>query len=199
MGGGLKKNAEGNWHTISPGEGGDNFGVINDRWRVIAAKYLWDKDKSQVILALGGQGQLKGQLPESVTVASVIKGELMDLGVPEENIIEEKESENTFEQLKVVLKHISKGFFDSVIILSNEWHLDRVRAMIDYGPIDKEFRNISREKLKFISAEEVMLSNDPQKWEEIINKVRESSEMKDREEKEKRGVIQIKEGTYRFI
>jgi len=88
LGGGLKKDADGRWRTTNYDESGDNFGVSGDRLRVVAANYLYKNNQEQLIIASGGKGQLKN-IPGAPAVSEVLKRELIELGVPEEKIIEE--------------------------------------------------------------------------------------------------------------
>ena len=109
LGGGLRQDENGHWRTTLGEKEGDNFGPTNDRLRVLAAVALWEKDKNLVVIASGGQGQLKGSLPPDLTVAKVIKGELTDLGLPAEKITEEGKSGSTYGQLLALAEMIERG------------------------------------------------------------------------------------------
>ena len=86
LSGGLKKTKNG-WRTTNFNDKGDNFGISGDRLRVVAAGFLYDNKLSQLVIVSGGKGQLKGVLPGRITLASVIKDELVRIGIPAENII----------------------------------------------------------------------------------------------------------------
>jgi len=113
--------------------------------------------------------------------------------VPKERIVEENRSNNTYQQL-VFLKDVLKAA--SVIILTNQWHLPRVKAIIENIEELKDFyHNL---KPKYLTAEEVLLSHNPSNWREIIESAYASKDMGDRLKLEKYGIEQIKKGTYRY-
>jgi len=194
LGGGLIKEGS-HWKTIDLGEGGDNFAVSNDRWRVEAAAVLWQEEPDYSIIVLGGKGQLT-PISDALAVASVIKSELKELGVPEEIIITEERSGNSLEQLLELKSLAIQRNLEEIIIISNEWHLPRIKAIIEFYPGLKEsLRFLS---LQFISAEEILLEHDPEKWRSKVESARLNLELKKRYELEEKGVEQLKKGTYKF-
>lgn len=196
LGGGLVKE-KGKWRTTDFNES-DNFGAMGDRLRVTAADYLFKKDPEQIIIVLGGKGQLK-DIPGALAVSRVIKQELVDLGVPADKIIKEEESRDTYQQLMELKKIIQGRKVEKAVIISNKYHLPRLKAMIKRCPkllALKKMLAVSRLKLK--SAEEVVVKHDSKIWQKIIIEAYSSSAMKERIKLEKKGVKDIKEGRYKF-
>ena len=194
LGGGLKKEADGRWRTTNYDEC-DNFGVSGDRLRVVAAKYLYNKNPEQLIIVSGGKGQLK-DIPDAPTVAEIIKKELTELGIPEEVIIKEEKSGNTFQQLEELKKIIKEKGLKNIGLLSNEWHLPRIKAMLEQ--LD-ELREISESAtVEFLPAEEICLEYDKEAWQEMIEKARESEALKERIGREENGIEDIREGRYKI-
>lgn len=208
IGGGLKKDGD-KWHTTNYDEG-DNFGVQGDRLRVVAANYLYKDDPGQTIIALGGKGQLIN-IPDAPTVSEAIKKELMELGVPAEQIIKEENSGNSWQQLmelkKIIYpvkslreaKPISQGEekgLGNIKIISNEYHLARLKAMAGLDDLLKE--KIKNKNIEFQSAEEILLKYNSEEWEDKIKKAYKSEAMKERIVLEENGVRDIKEGKYKL-
>ena len=191
IGGGLIK-IDSLWKTIDLGEGGDDYAASNDRWRVEAGAVFWKQNQDHLILASGGKGQLT-PIPGAPTVAEVIKQELKELGVPEGVIIKEERTGNTLEQL-LELKRIAleKGI-EQITVISNEWHIPRIKAIFEYYPDLKE----DLPQVKFLSAEDILLESDID-WKKRIETARVLPQIKERVKLEKQGVEQIKNGTYKF-
>jgi len=193
LGGGLIKDKNGSWRTTNFNEG-DNFGASGDRLRVVAGSYLY-KDSPQLIIASGGKGQYK-DIPGAPAVAEIIKKELIKLDVLSEDIFLENNSGNTWQQLQELKKIINKMELNKVIIVSNRWHLPRVQTMIEK---DQELANtFNKGQIKLVSAEDVVIKYEPEKWKKIIDSAYNSKEMKKRIALEKKGVREIKEGKYKL-
>lgn len=193
FGGGLFKDRNGRWHTDSFDEGGDFHGTTNGRFRVEAAKILFKKDSNQIIIASGGRGQFKN-IEGAPTVASVIKKELIELGLPDKQIIEDKKSKNTLEQLNYLVKFIEKNQPKTIKIISSEWAFARIKAFIMANKKFKRFFGSFRSF--FVSAEKILVSEEPKKWERIIKAARQSKQIKERIKLEKQGIQDIKNGVY---
>ena len=131
LGGGLKKD-KGIWRTTNYDEG-DTFGIAGDRVRVVAGCFLFVNDFSDLLIASGGKGQYK-DIPDCPTISEVIRKELIILGVPESKIMEDNESGNTHQQLKFIKSFVKSRGMDRVGIVSNEWHLPRIEAMMQHSP-----------------------------------------------------------------
>lgn len=196
LGGGLFKDSAGCWRTTLGEAEGDKFGSTNDHLRVLAAAALWEQEKNLKIIAFGGRGQLEDLLPPKLSVAKVIKDELIALSVPTEKIIEENKSGSTYEQLATLSEMVKSGAVSGeVSIISNEWHLPRVKVMVEYTGLKKV---LNEKQVSFVAAEDVLLRLKPKEWREFIEKSRKSKGMKKRFDIEAKGVEQIKNGIYKF-
>jgi len=195
LGGGLKKDADGNWRTTNYDEPGDNFGVSGDRLRVVAATYLYKNDPEQIIIASGGKGQLK-DIPDAPTVSQVIKKELIELGIPEDKIIEENNSGNTYDQLREAKRLAKETNFNKIGFLSNKWHLPRIKVMLESFVELKEIYNLA--EVDFKDAEDTVLQYDRGTWQDIIESAFKSEGLKKRIELEEKGIMDIKTGKYKI-
>ncbi|MCI0565678.1 YdcF family protein, partial [bacterium] len=150
LGGGLKKNPDGTWRTTYFDEEGDEYGSTGDYLRVKAAATLFKKGFARLIIVSGSKGQLH-IVSNAPTVASVLKKELVREGVPSDAIAEDHDSGTTYEQLKKITGQKKEG---RVGIISNRYHLPRIRAMIEHAPELSELKDA-----KLISAEETLLES----------------------------------------
>src|SRR3989338_5920025 len=120
LGGFLKKNRNGNYRS-------DWFSYL----RVLAGYYLYkklsEKDKTELVVS-GGKGIYRG-IPNVPPVATVMKQELVKLGVSQKEIKIDK-TDFTYPELiwlkKYIVKKAGKAF-----IVSNAYHLPRIKMMID--------------------------------------------------------------------
>ena len=196
LGGALVKDRRtGTWRTSTLQDKGDKFGVQNDRLRVIAASYLAKKYPNDVIIVSGGKGQLKN-VPQAPTLAHVIKHELMRQGIAEGRIIEEDKSGTTYEQLLELKNIMTKLELKKVKIVSNQWHLPRIRAIIIHRSELNKMSKISH--LALIPAEKILLQINRKKWQPIIKEAHSSARMKTRIRLEQKGIRDIKAGSYKF-
>jgi hypothetical protein len=198
LGGALRKMPGGKWRTTTYFEG-DNFGLSGDRLRVIAANYLYQDNQKRLFMVSGGKGQYTG-ISGVPPVSEVLKEELIRFHIPPEQIFVEKKSGNTLEQLLALQNMVKKDeVIGSIIILSNNHHLPRIRAFINnYPGLTKLNRLLKIGRLKLSGAERILLKVDPARWKKVIDKAYTSSAMKKRKAIENRGIRQIKSGTYNF-
>lgn len=193
LGGGILED-HGVWRTTTFSEVGDAFGALGDRLRVDAAVVLYRVYPNTTLLVpSGSKGQLKDH-PTAPTIARVIAGELLELGVPVENMLLDEASSNSFQQL-CTLKHLaeSNGWY-AVKVLTNQWHIKRVQTMVE---ITDELKTFFKERnITFIAAEEILVTADAKRWQEFIKDTYASEGMKAREEKEAQGVRDLLAGTY---
>ena len=134
-------------------------------------------------------------IPDAPTLAEVISRELRELGVPKENIIEEKESGSTYQQLLALAKIVKENLAEKIMIVSNRYHLPRIEAMVRYAP---DLQDFSRLNIVFQPAEDVLIKHNSTEWEAEIDRAYASPEAKELEKKEQNGVRQIREGTYKW-
>lgn len=193
LGGGLVKD-NGIWRTTYLDEGTD-LGALGDRLRVEAAYVLYSKNPEILLIPSGGKGMYK-DIPDAPTVAEVMKRELLELGVPEKNIIKEEESSNTWQQLQKLEDLISTEGLSKVFILSNRYHMLRIQAMIEKD--NALCALLGEGKIKAVSAEDVLIEHDPSIWKEQIDDAYQSKGMKQRTAMEEQGVCHIQSGTYKL-
>lgn len=198
LGGGYKKGKDGRFRSTNFEEMGLAKDITGNRVRVVAARWLYRDDNKVLLITSGGMGIYRS-IPGAIPVSWVIKDELLELGVPRENILLEDKSDNTFQQLKELIGILEKNNFKKIIIISNQYHLPRVKAMIEYvkelGLLKKMLHDL---KIKLESAEKVLIKYNPEEWEKEIKNAYKSEAMGKRIELEERGVKDIKEGRYKL-
>lgn len=190
FGGGLFRETNGSWRTTNFNETGDEYGELGDRLRVVAASYLAKDNPSLKMIVSGGKGQLT-EIPGCPTLSIVLKKELIELGVNAENIMEENTAYNTFQQLKNSLVIVRKLNLSRVGIVSNEYHLPRVKVFLEH--ISKQNTGI-----KLISAEQILIRKAPGDWKQHIQNAYASETMKKRMALEEKGIQDLKDGKYKF-
>jgi hypothetical protein len=194
LGGGLIKDGN-KWRTTNFEEKGDEFGALGDRLRVLAGSYLFKDIQGSKIICSGGKGQLK-DCKDAPTVAEVLHNELVELDIPDGDIIKEEISGNTFEQLAGALKIIEEKKYERVMIISNEYHLPRIKTIIENFPeLRKGFSSFN---LELESAEKILVNRDSENWKEAIKKAYKSDNMKKRIKLEEQGVRNIREKRYKI-
>ncbi|HEY9584297.1 MAG TPA: YdcF family protein [Candidatus Paceibacterota bacterium] len=195
LGGGLRQDKSGRWRTTLGEKEMGRHGLLNDRLRVVAASALWAENKNLILIASGGKGHVEGRLPDNLTLSKVIKEELIELGVPAENIIEENKSGSTYEQLTAVKNMMKSGELSGKIsIISNDYHLPRIKAMIEYTKLKDDLSG----KTELVGAEDVLMKYKKAEWGDFIDKSKHTPAMIERLNNEKKGVEQIKSGTYKL-
>lgn len=193
MGGGIVRDKTGRWCTPNFREG-DNFGVTGSHLRVIAAATIFNKNPGTMILASAGKDPYaSGKRP---TVAEVIKRELVDLGVTKTKIFEDRHSRNTYEQLVKLTKLIKSKKYRKIIMITNDFHVGRTTAMINYRPEFKILKVAANRKL--LSAEKILIKENPQKWNKVIARAYRSKRMQQRIALEKKGIKDIISGKYKI-
>lgn len=195
LGGGLVNDA-GIWRTTNYDEG-DKFGVSGDS-AIVAAALLQADNPEWLFIASGGKGQFKDTagVPD---ISTVIKNELIKLGVPPLNIVEENNSQNTYQQLRNAQTIYEERNLEKLLIIGNQHTLPRLQAMIEFKAelaLLKDALGASR--LKLLSAEDILLKRNPEIWKEIIKTAYSSEAMKKRIALEQQGARQVKDGTYKF-
>lgn len=193
LGGGLVKE-KGKWRTMRIGEGYGG-GAMADRLRIDASYEFYKKNPEFFLVASGGHGIYKDILG-APNVCEVLKDELIELGVKEDKILLETNSNNTWQQLKRLKQIIKDNEFSEVNILSNKYHIPRIRAMIEK---DAElFKMLNSLKIKLCSAEEILIESNPKIWKEKIDILYNTQDMKNRIVSEEHGVQDIEAGKYKL-
>lgn len=192
LGGGLKKDGN-SWRTLGFDEI-DGFGLpTGDVLRVIAGSYVFKNGLSRNLVVSGDKDQYKN-IPKAPTIATVMKKELIELKVPAKAIKTEHRSANTYQQLKAVLSVARTHGWKSVAIISNKYHLPRIKAMIETGLHLRKLSPIT----DLISAEDILITYTPAEWKKKIELFYKSEGMKKRISIEKLGIKDIKAGKYTF-
>lgn len=106
------------------------------------------------------------KVPGAPSVAQVMTKELIAFGVPSKLIIEEKNSNNTHQSVQKIRKVLSTRQTGSVAIITNQYHLNRVRTFINQGIAMKKL--LKSGKIKLIAAELIVQKNNP----ELKNKIK---------------------------
>jgi len=191
LGGSIWKGPDGQWQTNGLDGPGDKHGPTFDRIRVIAASYLFGETETGIwIVASGGEAT-----QDRPSIARVIRDELISLGIPGDWIIEEDQSKDTHQQLKGVCQIIKRESLGEVRLISNEWHLPRIQAMVECSSALETLRQI---RWTLVSAEEVLLNSDLFKWRSIIENMRSDPRTPQRIALEKKGERELREGIYRL-
>ncbi len=189
--GGAIVDKNGIWQTVESTDEGDQNGVTQCRFRTVAASVLYKKNLGKPILLAQG-GLKEGARP---SIASVIREELIALGVDQHHIILEENSRSTYTQLIELQRVIDKEHPNNVFIVSNEWHLPRIEAMIRCV---SDFKSLRQVAPKLCAAEEILLEEAKEEWQEKVQKARQNDALTDRLAKEKQGIKEIEAGIYKY-
>jgi hypothetical protein len=193
----IKKDKNGNWSSTDLKEKDDKCGAPGGKQRLLAAKYLYEKNNDYFLIATGGRGNdVKDRSPDRPDLCRIIKNELIELGIPENIIYLENRSNTTFEQLQELKKNILKLDLELAMIISNKYHLPRLRIMIDKDPIMNSY--MASGIIKLVSAEAILIKQNPEKWGREIKTIYESDWMKIRIKNERQGVRDLKNNKYKF-
>lgn len=185
LSGSLRRDDAGVWHTTMWGDVSE-FPVLGDRLRIEAGALFYKNNPDIKIIVSGGTAKLSDA--GAPTVSSVMKRELVELGVSADAIVEETMTRNTMEQIEHVRSSVigHPSSVNNIIILSNRYHLPRIKAMLG------DFL------VTLLGAEDVLLQYAPERWRSIIETAEQSLRMKEIKEAEARGVAQLHSGTYKF-
>jgi len=163
--------------------------------RVLATAYFYERNKKDFIIVSGGRGRELEEDSGRPDLSEILKRELIELSIPRDVIVEENRSNTTFEQLKFLIEIIKERDIKKVFFISNKYHLPRIKAMIKY--LD-QLIFYKRVNLNFISAEDILIKIDSQKWKLIILDFYNQDIVKKRVKLEEKGVKDIKLNKYRF-
>lgn len=189
LGGWPRKNGGGFWRSSLFDAGG-----IGDRLRVEAAALLYHGARQRIFIT-GGNRKL-AHVPGVPCCAAVMKRELIELGVPEADVLEEIHAGNTYEQLQYIKTVISRFVIGRLRIVSNRYHLPRIEAFLTVDQELNGWRTSGR--ITPIAAEDVLLQREPARWEGLITEAYRSDAMLERIAQEQQGVLDIRAGTYRW-
>lgn len=183
LGGLLKKKSDGSWRT-------GKFNYI----RVLAGYYLYGdlvKKYPVKIIVSGGKGIYK-DIPNVPAVATVMKEELIQLGIPEKEIVEENKTVSTYQEL-LWLKNLLSKNRRKIIVISNNYHLPRIKVMINLIPKLQVINNF----LTLYSAEKIAIKYNKDLKSKLEKNLKDPK-MKRIIAQEKKGIKALKSGNYKF-
>lgn len=137
----------------------DKSGAMPSYERVEAAAALYKMNPALIVVPSGGASNVSGH-PDAPTISSVIKAELMVLGVPEAHIVEEPKSFTTrehFEYCPVIAK--AHGWTAHEIgILSMFFHFGRIGAGL--ANLGAQVEPFKLGETALLSAERILAAED---------------------------------------
>lgn len=187
LSGGFIKDKRGAWHSSS-----FRGPVFGSHLRILAGGYLFKNNPNLLIIVTGDRGYFKN-IKGMPRLAEIMKQELAMLGVAKEKIITEKKSNNTYQQIQTLKTFLKKPGIDDISVISNKYHMGRIRTFIKKDPILERY--FSNGKIKLLTAESIVTKYNPR----LKNKIKNlygSKKMKNLIEKERNGVKQILDGSY---
>lgn len=161
----------------------DGFGTMGGRDRVEAAALLAKKYPDAYLVTTCQR--MDGSPPSH---ASVYAGELIALGVPQERIVQEDISTNVWSSIQQLVLIAQEKGWKHLLLLSSEYQLSRIKAFYEEEKCDVE--------VVTISSESVLGENDPT-FIEYFESVKKTPSYQKRLVAETRGVVAVKNGTYR--
>lgn len=194
LAGGIKQDASGRWESTDLTAKDSAEGAPGGKLRVFAGAVLAGEYPEAIVIASGGKGYdvPKDAPKDRPFLAEILCDELVGSGVPESRIVLETNSHTTYQQLQQLELLVQEKALHKVVVVSSRWHLPRIETMLAM-----KFPAL-RTGVLLVSAEEVLLETDPARWGSAIEKAYASAFMRERIAKEKRGIAQIKNGTYQF-
>lgn len=167
----------------------ENGLITGGKARVIAAAEISKKFPEAKIITTSKDARESGR----PTHAEVMAEELQKLGIHPETIIKEEKSKDTLTELREMIKMIQQNNWKNVDVITNEYHISRVEAMLDVLLSETE-----KEKplIQLISAEKI-LETKSSHYKKLFDKVRQTDGYRLRIEREQKGVEDFKQGIYR--
>ncbi len=193
---GIKQDVSGKWVSTDHTEEDSLLGAPGGKMRVYAAALLAQERADIRIITGGGMGYdvPTGTSRERPPLAEILRAELIDRGVDANRLILESTSCNTFQELIELERFISQYQIEKCTILTSRWHLPRLSAMIKIK-FERMSKNVSFE---LVSAEDVLIAHDANKWKTLIESAYQTDWMRTRIKMEDQGTKQIINGTYHF-
>lgn len=182
------------WASTDLTEKDSLSGAPGGRLRVVAASVLAKKYPNATVVASGGKGYdvPPGARDDRPLLADMMSNELVEQGVSAARVLRESSSNTTFQQVEQLEQLLAKHHWRNVWLITNQWHVPRVRALIDV-----KFPGIAvREDIRVISAEDVLCEDDAARWAGLCEAAYASSFLKQRVVQEAAGIRQIYDGTY---
>lgn len=178
-----------------------DYGIIGDSLRGEAVNFLyWRSPSDTSVIVLGGVTPLHKSKPDAPHLSTVIKQELIALGVPS-SAIEELDIDpdcGTYMQLL----HLSRTLAQQpqvtkVEMIANQWQIPRIRSMVLFG---EDLDGLRRENpfVQIFAAEDVVVGRDPSQWREKIVDAYRTPAMRETIKRELKGAFMVAEGTYQY-
>lgn len=181
---------DGRWRSNDLTVRGGHAESALDSFRVSAAAALLQESPEAVVFIHGGLADATHP-----TLASVMRNELIALGIAPERMLLEERSQKTVQQLRELQATVLQQHPKSIKILSNDWHLPRVKAMVEYL---SELAPLYACAPEYVEAEAVLLAQDPVLWGPRLAAVRQRADVQAVIAQELRGLEQIRRGTYKY-
>lgn len=181
---------DGVWRSSGVGDPGDHAGPTFDRFRVLAGAALSAR-YPEAPLILSGGAQHVGE----DSCAAVLRRELLELGVEESRMRLEERSQSVHQQLYEIGLLAQRNALGHLLVVTNEWHHPRLKAMVEHAPKLEMWRELSWER---VDAEQVMLESGNTEWAGLVAAERSHPTLAPRIAMEEQGVRQVIDGTYRY-
>lgn len=192
LAGGFKRDKGGVWHS-SDFEGSD-CGPPVSHIRILAGRYLYEENPQRCILVSGGRGECNALLESGITLSAIMKRELVESGIPENAILEDSLSNNTYQSLRNLIPFIQRhGLREITLVSSGHHHLERIGALLHHIPAFAKLKDAAT----LVSAEEIVSARDPRSG-ALIREAYGKEPFPRILASERAGVEQIRKGTYRL-
>jgi uncharacterized SAM-binding protein YcdF (DUF218 family) len=172
---------DGAWRTTTYDDG-DAFGTLGGRDRVEAAALLAKKYPSAYLVTTSHN--LDRATP---SLAQVYADELRGLGIADERIVQEERPSTTQTVVTTVLQLAQEKGWEHLLLLSNEYHLPRIRAFLAQTKSDREAATVS--------SESILIEHDPA-FAEYFEKIKKSPAYQKRLMSEAHGIQALQTGGY---
>jgi hypothetical protein len=175
------------------------YGIIGDNLRGIATQVLYAEVPPATVVVIGGVTPLHKTMPNAPHLSYVIKHELIELGVPEEDIVELDidPATTTYNQLLYLQDALQKQpQVTHVQVVSNWWHLPRVWSMILFRPELSALNDAHLRFVQLVAAEDVLIRDDQERWHPPIVAAYRWEAMRRMVAQELDGAKQVADGTY---
>jgi len=198
----VKGEPTGRWKSVAWGHAGDLGLHTGSRTRVSAGAFI-AKAFPEIPVVANSYNRNNADEP---TMASVVKGELIQRGVEEDRIVLEEESFSTITQYIEALRLATENKWKNVAVMINEYYEPRAKAIFTHlaeivdDPVVQKLVNTFADKggrFVFVNSESVLRTVDPlyiKYFEEIYR----SPQYKEMLGKEAQGLEDIKAGRYKY-
>lgn len=191
LAGGFYEDEKGEWRSSTFAK--TDCGPLGSIVRVLAGSYLYKENPKPIIVSGSVGGDCVNILPQGLTSSAILKKELVELGVPAGEILEEAKGKKTHEQLIEIERMLRTLPFLRLKLVSSAHHLPRIEALLKYVPEIAALRNMS----ELVAAEAVVVKHDFS-WKTIINEAYKTEPILRIIAQENQGILDIKRGKYRF-